>query len=111
MFTIISRRSSLSYPLHFRWEISFNLNLTPEATYIEKHIEKNEWHVSWKTQDTEQARRILKRYQHRPEYELYDITKDPFELDNLADKIEYKQKKAELIRELESWMKQQKIQG
>lgn len=53
----------------------------------------------------------MKRYQHRPEYELYDITKDPFELDNLADKIEYKQKKAELIRELESWMKQQKDTG
>ena len=102
-----------AYPIRSISDGKYRLiwNLTPEATYIEKHIEKNEWHVSWKTQDTEQARRILKRYQHRPEYELYDITKDPFELDNLADKIEYKQKKAELIRELESWMKQQKDTG
>ena len=41
----------------------------------EKHIEKAEWYLSWKAQDTDQAHKIMNRYKNRPEFELYDIKK------------------------------------
>ena len=86
-------------------------NLTPEETYVEKHIEKAEWYLSWKAQDTDQAHKIMNRYKNRPEFELYDIKKDPFEMNNLADVKKYSKKKAELTMELQKWMKQQNDTG
>jgi len=46
-------------------------------------------------------------YQRRPEVELYDVRKDPFELKNLAGGPAYKQIETKLRQQLESWMKQQ----
>ena len=86
-------------------------NLTPKETYVEKHIEKAEWYLSWKAQDTDQAHKIMNRYKNRPEFELYDIKKDPFEMNNLADVKKYSKKKAELTMELQKWMKQQNDTG
>lgn len=102
-----------AYPIRSISDGKYRLiwNLTPEATYVEKHIEKAEWYLSWKEQDSEHAHAMLNRYKHRPQYELYDITKDPYELNNLADNKKYSRKKAELITELEKWMKQQNDSG
>lgn len=102
-----------AYPIRSISDGKYRLiwNLTPEKTYVEKHIEKAEWYLSWKEQDTEHAHAMLNRYKHRPEYELYDITKDPYELKNLADNKNYSRKKAELMAELEKWMKQQNDSG
>ena len=95
-----------AYPIRSISDGKYRLiwNLTPERTYVEKHIEKAEWYLSWKAQDTKQARKILKRYKHRPEYELYDIEKDPYELNNLAGEKKYNKKKIELTIELKKWM-------
>lgn len=102
-----------AYPIRSISDGKYRLiwNLTPEATYVEKHIEKAEWYLSWKEQDSEHAHAMLNRYKHRPQYELYDITKDPYELNNLTDNKKYSRKKAELITELEKWMKQQNDSG
>ncbi len=40
----------------------------------------------------------------RPEEELYDVSNDPFQLNNLAQKPEYAEVKKELRDELENWM-------
>ena len=47
----------------------------------------------------------VRRYQRRPGEELFDVSKDPFEWENLADQPEYAQIKAELRSELLAWMK------
>lgn len=39
----------------------------------------------------------------KPEFELYDIKNDPFELKNLADDQDYAKIKAELLSELNNW--------
>ncbi|MEM7785349.1 MAG: sulfatase-like hydrolase/transferase [Planctomycetota bacterium] len=40
----------------------------------------------------------------RPEEELYDLTKDPFELNNVADQPEYRAKLIECRQRLERWI-------
>lgn len=39
----------------------------------------------------------------KPEYELFELKKDPHEVNNVADNLDYAEIKAELITELESW--------
>ncbi len=39
----------------------------------------------------------------KPEFELYDLKNDPYELNNLADNPEYKSVKSELMQELKNW--------
>ena len=53
------------------------------------------------------AAKIVNMYQHRPAEELYDIVKDPHELNNLAADPAHRELKASLRKRLEAWMKQQ----
>lgn len=46
----------------------------------------------------------VRRYEHRPGEELYDVTKDPYEWNNLADDPAYAQVKGELRKRLLEWM-------
>ncbi len=60
---------------------------------------------------TEQARALLNRFHHRPEFELYDIRRDPFEMNNLAGKRRYARKQRELLEALTRWMESQRDPG
>lgn len=40
---------------------------------------------------------------NKPEIELFDLRRDPHEIDNVADAPEYAEIKAELLRDLETW--------
>ncbi len=42
---------------------------------------------------------------HKPEFELYDVEKDPYELHNLSDNPDYADVKATLLKELNAWRK------
>ncbi len=53
----------------------------------------------------------VKRYHHRPALELFDITKDPLEWNNLADDPAFAKVKTELSAKLETWMKSQGDEG
>ena len=59
----------------------------------------------------EQAKSIVNRYQHRPEFELYDCNSDPMELNNLAEKSAYANIKNRLKNVLDQWMLDQGDQG
>lgn len=49
------------------------------------------------------AAAIIKRYHTRPEFEFFDLDKDPLELDNLAGNPEYRGELAKLRAELSAW--------
>ena len=50
-----------------------------------------------------EAAAIVKRYHTRPEFELFDLDKDPNELNNLVEKSKYRAKLVELRAELKKW--------
>lgn len=64
-----------------------------------------EWEEAAKTD--ERARGIVQRYHQRPEFELYQISGDPWELDNRIDAPEQAALVAELKKELAEWMARQ----
>ena len=49
------------------------------------------------------AAAMVKRYYTRPEFELFDLDRDPFELDNLAGDSAYQKKLEKLRSALASW--------
>jgi uncharacterized sulfatase len=104
-----------AYPIRGILDKQYKLihNLTPEVDYFEKHlmdVDSNlalwaEWLKT--TQSNQHALYLHHRFVKRPAMELYDISKDPWELDNLADKPQYQDRIADMQKELEKWMKQQ----
>lgn len=95
------------------------LNLEPEREYHEKHVmgpDEKRWHTYWGSWKREAERNPLaakwvNRYLKRPPVELFDCEKDPWELENLADRPELKAVRDELEKELRAWMKAQNDPG
>jgi len=59
----------------------------------------------------EHAASLVRRYQHRPAMELYDLKADPNEMRNLAADPAYAGRIAALNERLNAWMKQQGDKG
>lgn len=57
------------------------------------------------------ARERVRSYKKRPEFELYDLRKDPYELNNRAEEPAYQAVRKQLKSELDKWMKQQGDKG
>ena len=57
------------------------------------------------------AREIVSRYKERPREELYDLSADPHELNNLADKPDHADRLAQMRAKVVAWMKDQNDQG
>jgi uncharacterized sulfatase len=55
----------------------------------------------------ERAKRVTDRYQHRPEFELYDVKADPLQMNNLAGDAPYQPVVRQLKAELDAWMQSQ----
>mgnify|MGYP002624196144 CR=1 FL=1 len=91
-------------------------NLTPDEIYIEKHLmgllggggKTNPYWPTWMAEtQNENTYRLVKRYMHRPDEELYLTAEDPYDLNNLADDDAHAKIKAKLSAELDRWMKSQ----
>jgi len=67
------------------------------------------WIEKGKTDPAAAAR--ARAYQYRPAEELYDVSEDPWELNNLADDPKYRSVKESLRKELKAWMDQQGDKG
>ncbi len=98
-----------AYPIRAISDGKYRLiwNLTPEAEYIEKHIERADWFISWKKQKSKHAEFVMNRYKHRPEFELYDVENDPIEFNNLMGSVGHEKTFKRLHKELQKWMKSQ----
>lgn len=81
-------------------------NLQPENTF-QNIIQKAPLFESWMAKDSARAN----FYMHRPEEELYDVIKDPYQLNNLAADISLTVEKEKLKTLLASFMKQQGDKG
>jgi N-sulfoglucosamine sulfohydrolase len=68
-------------------------------------------HESWMTTGNEKDRKRGEFYAKRLEFELYDVEKDPYQLNNIADKKGSGKIIKELQAELASFMKQQGDKG
>lgn len=69
---------------------------------------------SWKHKAEEGdpfAQKRVTVYKERPEFELYDLRKDPYELHNVANDSAYKDVRIHLKKELDLWMEQQGDEG
>ena len=92
-------------------------NLTPQATYIERHLmgvaEHNPYWATWMftAADNPHTYALVHRYLHRPAEELYHTSEDPFEQHNLANDARYAAVKARLSVELDRWMSEQQDPG
>jgi len=84
------------------------INLYPEMKYRVDYWTRDYW-PSWeeKAKTDEKAKEILQRHNWRPKEELYDVIKDPYELNNLADNPEYAELKAKLKQQLLESFRQQ----
>ncbi len=92
-------------------------NLQPDEIYIEKHLMgwsgagklNNPYWATWirNAWNDRHTYDLVKRYMHRPAEQLYHTTKDPYEMNNLADDPAASAVKARLSAELDRWMKQQ----
>lgn len=88
-------------------------NIAPENTFRNACVRKD-YFQSWERAagaGHEKARRLTRKYQHRPEFELYDVTEDPYEMNNLADDPKHASNVADLKGRLEAWMQRQGDEG
>jgi N-sulfoglucosamine sulfohydrolase len=69
--------------------------------------------LSWvkKAKTDAKAARFVTGYQQRPAEELYDLSADPYELNNLAEDPRHRELKEKLRKQLLSWMEQQGDRG
>ena len=89
------------------------VNLTPEVTLTNACTTSPEfrsWVAKATAGDADAADKV-RRYQHRPAVELYDLAFDPFEWRNLAEEPEHEATLAMLREKLEAWMTSQGDQG
>lgn len=94
------------------------LNLTPDASYHEKHIMAEDSRLVWwvamveaAESGDESAKALMEKYARRPEEELYEVGVDRYETNNLANNPEYALVKRRLRGELEKWMRSQRDPG
>jgi uncharacterized sulfatase len=118
VFGLQTSRGIISGPDHYgiRTVRSENyrylVNLTPEAAFqcVATSDEPfNSWQRKGKTD--EQAAELVHKYLFRPAEELYDLQKDPYELNNVANDPNYQEIKESLKTRLYSWMEQQGDRG
>ena len=88
-------------------------NLAPENRYNIRGIHKVEPLLSWQ-QDARDDPKLAAKVEwlfKRPAAELYDLSSDPLETNNLADDPKLADVKARLQRRLDAWMTQQGDSG
>ena len=92
-----------------KWKYIMNLNHKVTFKNALTQNDKENYWASWvRTAKTDpKAARLVKRYLNRQAEELYDLSKDPYELNNLAGREKQAKVKARLKQQLQDWMTSQ----
>jgi len=92
-----------------KWKNIMNLNHKVTFKNALTQNDKENYWASWvRTAKTDpKAARLVKRYLNRPAEQLYDLSKDPHELNNLAGREKQAKVKARLKQQLQDWMTSQ----
>lgn len=93
------------YPIRSVADDTYRLvwNITPEMKF--KNIVFKKRHFKeWQNSDNPADRAKADQYEMRPEYELYNDVKDPYNMVNLVEDPKYASKVDELKAELKRWM-------
>ncbi len=66
-------------------------------------------YLSWleKAKTDPEAQRMVDRYRSRPEFQLFDLDADPWEMTNLAGGSAYAADQERLFAAIKNWMTQQ----
>ncbi|KAA5545504.1 sulfatase [Roseiconus nitratireducens] len=86
-------------------------NLHPENRFENMVTFRSDVFASWKRTETPFARQRVSGYQQRPATELFQVSEDPWCLNNLADQTRTADTQQRLTVALEAWMKQQGDRG
>ncbi len=86
-------------------------NLHSESRFQNLVTQRGAIFDSWRKVDSDFARARVKAYQARAAEELFDLSKDPWCMDNLAGRRESATRQAALSRRLDAWMRQQGDEG
>jgi N-sulfoglucosamine sulfohydrolase len=92
-------------------------NLNSDSSYYIKYMmntrnDKLPWTTWVRRAETDpKAKVLINRTANRPAVEFYDLKKDPYELNNLAEEKEYKDLISKYDGKLGEWMKQQGDKG
>ncbi|MDR2705002.1 MAG: sulfatase [Planctomycetaceae bacterium] len=93
------------------WKLIHNIHYDKEFyNAATKNAVYKSWVQKGKAGDSF-AKEQAERYVKRPEWELYNIDDDPYELKNVAERPENKEIVSKLKTELANWMKQQGDRG
>ncbi len=104
------------YPIRYMRDDTYHYirNLTPDATYHEKHVQADNSRLVWwpalkvaEAKGDARAKELLEKFHHRPAEELYLVDDDPYELNNLADDPVHAPARERLRAELDRWMREQ----
>ena len=102
---------SESYPIRSVRGEKFRLiwNLDSAATFTNAATKADYFKAAERAAESgdRRAAKMVHRYQHRPEFELYDCAIDPLEMKNLADDPQYAHVVKQLKQKLDAWMKDQ----
>lgn len=114
VFGEMTTRGTINAPEHFgirsirSRKFKYVWNFTPEVKFQNACTNDKECvFKSWRekaTTDPDAADKV-RRYEHRAGEELYDVTKDPYEWNNLADVPRYAEVKSKLRNRLVEWMR------
>ena len=97
-----------------RYKLIWNLNYSAKfENILTAGRDQAHYWMEWVelAKTDEKAAAAIERYQVRPEFELYDLDTDSWELDNLAGAPEHAERLAALKANLETFMQQQGDRG
>ncbi len=81
------------------WNIAYQLDYPFAADLLDSKT----WQAVLENEMKIYGKRSVDAYLHRPEFELYDVEKDPHEINNLADNPEYKNELERLKKKLKAF--------